>query len=169
MLLMPTLAAIVAGICLFGLASAKAAEFSTDDLRLAYDDSRWRIEAASAHTIFTPIGDASRVFDPVRLAIVQGQEVGGDCGALAKAVLSGEHYVEAETAATMIDGRPALKVSAATRCRNATPKGVVLCIPALSAAYLLSTTIASCRTANNAFTGADGLDELAAGIGIKAR
>lgn len=134
------------------------------EMELSYDTTRWRAEPASGNSAtMRPIGDVARKLDPV----VVDHSPAGDrrCEHLARGKLAGGPYDEPTISTTEIAGRPATRITAHTRCRNAMPRGVVICIEHRGAAYLLSATAPSCRSGgHNLFSGIDPLKELADGI-----
>ena len=109
------------------------------------------------------IGDSARELDPV---MVDRDPAGiADCGQLARRKLGHQLYDEATQSVTEIAGRPAVRLAAHTRCRNAMPQGVVICVEHRGTAYLLSATRPGCRSGGrNLFSGIDPLLELADGV-----
>ena len=67
--------------------------------------------------------------------------------------------------AVEIAGLAALRFVAHTRCRNATPQGVVICTHNRGSAFLLTMSLVSCRGgAGSPFSLTDPLQELMDGI-----
>jgi hypothetical protein len=162
----PGLAGIaIALISLFWAATAvaEAGTLRLGGMELTYDAARWRAEPVGDNAVtMRPIGEVARKLDPV---VVDRRPISGGCGQLARNELAAGPYEGAEQSATELAGRPAIRLTAHTRCRNAMPRGVVICVEHRGTAYLLSATRPGCRSgAVNLFSGVDPQMELAAGV-----
>ena len=66
---------------------------------------------------------------------------------------------------TTVAGVSSLRIEAHTRCRNAMPRGVVICTVYRGSAYVLTANRAGCRSGGqNLFSGTDPLQELVGGV-----
>jgi hypothetical protein len=111
-----------------------------------------------------PIGPAGDKLDPVHVARFPGSGR-QDCERLAPAQLSGDLYEEPMGDVTTVAGVTSLRLEAHTRCRNAMPRGVVICTVYRGSAYVLTANRAGCRSGGqNLFSGTDPLQELVGGI-----
>lgn len=148
--------------CMVGAARATEMIVNLGDARVRYDDARWTATPSAASIRFEPQGEVMRRVDPVELQMV---DEAGDCDALAARAFALGPYDESEITrqATRIGGIDGVRLSAHTRCRNATPRGVAACVRFEGRAYLLSAVLPGCR-GRNLFTGIDPLSELVAGI-----
>jgi hypothetical protein len=153
-------AVLVAGLA----AAAEPGALRLGEMELVYDTARWRVESAGENSVtLQPVGDAARTLDPVMVDRGPGSEK--DCERLARRRLVDRTYEEATASAAEIAGRPAVRLTAHTRCRNAMPRGVVICVEHRGTAYLLSATRPGCRSGGrNLFSGIDPLLELAGGV-----
>lgn len=142
--------------------SGSEAVVSLGDARVRYDNARWTASASATSIRFEPQGEAMRRHDPVELQMVV--EV-GDCNVLAARSFALGPYDESEITrqATRIGDIDGVRLSAHTRCRNATPRGHVSCVKVNGRAYLLSALQPDCR-GRNLFSGTDPLGELVDGI-----
>jgi hypothetical protein len=79
-------------------------------------------------------------------------------------------YVEPTRRDVVVGGVNAVAFSARTRCRNATPLGMVVCVPYRSVGYVLADRIVGCRDSDgNAFSGSDWFEDLIGGIRFTPR
>jgi hypothetical protein len=136
-------------------------------LELWYDAERWRETAAGENTVtMEPVGVLAGRRNPVR---VTRAEASGEsaCEKLAQRELPDDMYGEPSSGTVEIGGVTALQLTAHTRCRNAMPTGVVVCMQAGDSAYLFTDTRPSCRSgANNIFSDVDPFAELLDGVQI---
>jgi hypothetical protein len=147
-----------------GAAAAEPRSHRLGEMELVYDAARWRAEPANGRSVtLQPIGEAAGKLDPVM--VDRGPAGDGGCEHLARGKLAAGPYAEPAIATMEIAGRPAIRITAHTRCRNAMPRGVVICVEHRGSAYLLSATVPGCRSgARNLFSGIDPLMELAGGV-----
>jgi hypothetical protein len=107
-----------------------------------------------------PIGDIARKLDAVLLTRAPAYDV-DSCDALARRQLLGSLYDKPTASPIEIAGIAVVRMVAHTRCRNAMPEGVAVCLPYRGSGYLMVSTRPSCRSgANNLFSGIDPLQEL---------
>lgn len=156
---------VACALCCCTLAAAQTHSVRLGNMELVYDASRWRPEPGGADEVaMHPIGDAGLKLDPVHISRFPG---GGrqDCERLAPRQLSAALYEEPMADVTTVAGVSSLRLEAHTRCRNAMPRGVVICTSYRGAAYVLSATRPGCLSGGrNLFSGIDPLQELVSGI-----
>lgn len=145
-----------------GTAMAADAAITLGAARVRYDDTRWNALASEGGVRFEPIGDAARKLDPVKLHVA---ETPVSCAELASRAFAFGHYDSDELApmAVKVGGVAGERFEAHTRCRNATPKGVVICVKRGGVAYLLQSLNPGCH-GRNLFSAIDPLDEIAGGL-----
>lgn len=150
-----------------GSAIATDAIVTLGEARVRYDDTRWKALPLEGSVSFEPQGEAMRKVDPVELRVV---DASAPCEELAARAFALGPYDERDLkpAPTRIAGIPGVRITAHTRCRNATPVGVVACVRVGTRAYLLRALQVGCR-GRNLFSGIDPLGEIAAGITFIAR
>lgn len=150
-----------------GSAIAADATVTLGDARVRYDDARWRALPSEGSVRFEPIGDAARKLDPVELHIA---DASASCTELASRAFTFGHYDVSEITGTpvSIGGVAAERFAAHTRCRNATPQGVVMCVRSGGSAYLLQSLNPGCR-GRNLFSGVDPLAEITNGLSFAVR
>jgi hypothetical protein len=152
-------AAIAAGAA----AAATPKLLRLGDMQISYDGARWRADASGEGVLtMHPVGAIATKFDPVRVTRAPGDQ---SCEKLGRDALPKTLYED--TAGIHIDvaGMKALRMSAHTRCRNAMPQGVVICMMSGGSAYLLTASRDGCRSGgNNLFSGIDPLNELMGGL-----
>ena len=156
---------VASAVVMAGLtAASEPGALRLGEMELVFDAARWRAEPAGENSVtLQPVGDAARKLDPVM--VTSGPAGERDCERLARRRLADRLYEEASASAAEIAGRPAVHLTAHTRCRNAMPRGVVICVEHRGTAYLLSATRPGCRSGGrNLFTGMDPLLELAGGV-----
>ena len=160
------LAWAVVGVLCCGLAfAAEPRTFRLGKMEIAYDPGRWSSERGRESSVtMLPIGALAQSLTPV--VITRASESRGldDCSVLARQVLRQDLYVEPTTSPMGVAERPAIRFTAHTRCRNSTPSGVAICTYHAGSGYVLSMTIASCRTGGGGLGGPDTLDEFTQGI-----
>jgi hypothetical protein len=130
-------------------------------LELWYDAERWRADAAGADAVtMEPVGVLAGKLDPVR--VTRASYSGDDaCERLARSELPGDMYEEPSVDTVDVAGVKALRMTAPTRCRNAMPNGVAICMRAGGNTFLFTASRPGCRSgANNLFSGSDPLAEL---------
>jgi hypothetical protein len=137
-------------------------------MELVYDTTRWRaLPAGEGALRMQPIGTIARRLDPVRVAMAPS-EAADACEALARSQLFLSHYGTPTSRSTEVAGVPALRFVAHTRCRNAMPKGELVCVPYRGNSYALAVSTISCQSgAHNLFSGIDPLKELLDGVRFK--
>lgn len=132
-------------------------------LELSYDTARWRAQAAGERAFdIEPVGENARKLDDVRVTW-KPNEAGSTCEAQVGHMLWSEMYEPPVAVPVEIAGIAAQRFVADTRCRNAMPKGVVVCVPHSDGIYLIGATHAGCGGARNLFSGIDPLDEIVRG------
>jgi hypothetical protein len=151
--------------CASSLAIAQTRTVGIGDLWIEYDTSRWQPEPGGFDELaMHPIGAAAGKLDPVHLSRFPGSGR-QDCERLAPAQLSGSLYEEPMGDVTTVAGVTSLRLEAHTRCRNAMPKGVVICTVYRGSAYVLTASRPGCHSGgHNLFSGTDPLQELVGGI-----
>lgn len=133
-------------------------------LELSYDTARWTMQGAGEHAFdFKPVGESSRNHEDVRVTWKPSERSEG-CQAEVRQVLWSEMYEQPVATSVEIAGIAAERFVADTRCRNAVPKGIVICVPRRDGVYLIAATRSSCRDGGRSpFSGVDPLEELARG------
>ncbi|HWK37563.1 MAG TPA: hypothetical protein VNR88_01485 [Hyphomicrobium sp.] len=158
--------ALLCNACCLALTpfAAVAAEVTASlaSVRVRYDDTRWRVSDRGEWLRFNPLGEIARDRDPVGLHVLNDA---ASCAELARAAFDGGRYDKQSLAASgvSIGGLTAERFAAHTGCRNATPRGVIICVKHGGHAYLLQALNAGC-TGRNLFTSIDPLAEIANGI-----
>ena len=157
--------AIACTLCCGTLAAAQTHSVRIGDMELVYDASRWRPEPGGSDEVaMHPIGPAGNKLDPVHVARFPGSSR-QDCERLAPAQLSASLYEDPMGDVTTVAGVTSLRLEAHTRCRNAMPRGVVICTVYRGSAYVLTANRAGCRSGGrNLFSGIDPLQELVGGV-----
>lgn len=157
---------IVAIVVLFGAtALAQPVRERFGDLDLSLDAESWRIERPAHHILnVVPIGKMADTGRPVVITRSASSDL-EDCEALARAQLPGRLYDEPKSREVEVGGLKAVAVHARTRCRNATPSGVAICIQHRGTGYVLTNRIAGCRSVSgNPFSGNAWFEELTRGV-----
>jgi hypothetical protein len=134
-------------------------------LELSYDAERWRAEPVG-DTLATmlPTGTVARKLDAITISRAPADGIEG-CRALGTHQFQGSLYEEPTAGPIEVAGVAGIRLNAHTRCRNATPTGVVVCVPYRGMGYLLKATQFGCRSPGyNLFSGVDPLRELLDGI-----
>jgi len=146
------------------MAAAEPRTLRLGDMELAYDGERWRAEPDGDRAVtMRPAGAIERKLDPITLTWAPAEGIEG-CRTLAARAFS-DLYEQPEAGPIEIAGTPGIRLAAHTRCRNATPTGVVACVPYRGSVYLLTATQTSCRSPGfNLFSGIDPLRELLDGM-----
>jgi len=160
--------ALAMAACLLWSCAVAAAEPKTlrfGQMELAYDGERWRPEFAGDATIsMQAAGAIARKLDTIAIARAPTEGLEG-CKELGQRQFIGSLYDEPKTSPIEVAGVAGIRLSAHTRCRNATPKGVVVCLPYRGTGYVLKATQTGCRSPGyNLFSGIDPLQELLDGI-----
>lgn len=152
-----------AGVPLDSSPSAFAADAvaSLADARVRYDDARWTVLSSEQAIRFEPRGENARRLDPVEIKVRYGER---DCARLAElAFASGLYDTRALTGTPVrVGGMAAIRYSARTGCRNATPIGVVSCVLRRDRAYILQAVQSGCG-GRNLFSGIDPVAEIVDG------
>lgn len=145
---------------------AQTARERLGEMELSIDATSWRIERPAQHGLkLVPIGEMAKAAGTVVVTQASSRNL-ADCEAHARAQLSGFHYDSPTSAQIEVGGLPAVAMYAPTRCRNATPKGIAVCIPYRGMGYVLVNRIEGCRTGDggNPFAGRDWFRGLLEGI-----
>lgn len=142
--------------------SAGEAEAELGAARVRYDDERWQANERPGRIDITPLDTAKPRMDPVKLRVLDDA---ASCSDLARQAFETGHYEtrSLEPKPVSIGGKTGERFVAHTGCRNATPRGVVICVKVAGHAYLLQALNASCE-GRNLFSGIDPLEEIAGGI-----
>jgi hypothetical protein len=161
----PLAGAVAGDVLLSGMAAAaEQRTLRLGELELAYDAARWRAEPIGENSVaMQPISATGGKRDPVMVDRTPVGESG--CTHLAPRKLAAGPYEEPTATAAEVDNRPAIRLTAHSRGRNAMPRGTVICAEHRGAAYMLSATRPGCRSGGrNLFSGIDPLQELADGV-----
>ncbi len=131
------------------------------DMELGYDAGHWRAERTAERVqTMRPVGEASGQRRTVVITQAPGPDVDG-CEAVARAQLSPPLYDAPAVHPVDIGGVNAVAVQAPTRCRNAAPAGVAICVPYNGTHYLLTARLSECRSdAGNPFSTIDPLEQI---------
>ncbi|KPL51779.1 hypothetical protein ABB55_05655 [Prosthecomicrobium hirschii] len=122
-------------------AGAETREAVAGKMRLRYESSRWTLSNVTPDSfVLTPSDPLDRKRSQV--TVLRSPQ---NCADLAKAHLPDSLYVVPTIAPDTLAGRRGERHTAHTLCRNATPRGELLCVPTPSGTYALIATIASCR------------------------
>ena len=150
--------------CVATLSAALAAETSVrlGDATVRFDAARWKTTASDSSVVFTAQGEAERELDPVTLRSLSDD---APCATLAEHSFQFGHY---DLSAILprrvtIGGVAGERFSAHAGCRNATPRGEVMCVKVGKRTYMLEALQVGCG-GRNLFSGIDPLGEIAAGI-----
>jgi hypothetical protein len=157
----------LAGLAAVSSAAARAeATVRLGDATVRFDRARWQASVSRDSIGFSPQGVIARELDPVELRVVADD---ASCVGLAEAAFQLGNYDAAniEPTPVTVGGLAAQRFAAHTGCRNATPRGVILCVKTGSRAYLLQALPGGCL-GNNLFPGIDPLAEIAGGITFAA-
>jgi hypothetical protein len=134
-------------------------------MELVYDAERWIAERSNDNLVtMRPIGAIAEMHGPVSVSRKPSDGI-DNCEGLARIELPGSLYEKPTGQAVEVAGLAALRFVAHTRCRNATPQGVVICIHNRGSTFLLTMNLVSCRgRAGSPFSRTDPLQELIGGI-----
>ena len=150
--------------CVAALSAALAAETSVrlGDATVRFDAARWKTTASDSSVVFTAQGEAERELDPVTLRLLSDD---APCAAMAERSFQIGHYDLSESSPrpVTIGGVAGEGFSAHTGCRNATPRGEVVCVKVGKRTYVLEALQVGCG-GRNLFSDMDPLAEIAAGI-----
>ena len=146
--------------------SAHAAEETVriDRATIHFDPARWTVTSDRESATFEAKGEAVKDLDPVDFRHLS--DVGAkSCAEVSLREFGVGRYDETsiERSETTIGGVAAERFTAHTRCRNATPRGEVVCIRTGGAVYVLAALQAGCG-GRNLFSGIDPLVEIAGGV-----
>lgn len=137
--------ALIAGLAT--AATAKPRAVTLGDLTFTLETTRWQPETLGADAIaLQPAGDAIEKVDTIEVRRISS-DVRISCSGLARDVLHADLYADMRSASIVVGNRPATRFEALTRCRNATPAGVVVCVANGGALYLIHSRISDCRSA----------------------
>jgi hypothetical protein len=141
----PIIAAVAAALlsaALVAPADAETREAAAGKMRLRYESSRWTLSNV------TPDGFVLTPSDPLDRKRSQVTVLHSplNCAGLAQAHLPDSLYVVPTIAPDTLAGRRGERHTAHTRCRNATPRGELLCVPTPTGTYALIAAVASCRS-----------------------
>jgi hypothetical protein len=154
----------IAGVAMSSGKGARAADADTRiaALLITYDTDLWRVVAMADGAVFEPIGTGVR--DRASVFVQAHQASAGDaCRPAARRLLGADLYVEPSSDSTTLGGIEAIRFTAHTRCRNATPRGVVVCAVHRGRLYTVAMRQEGCRTGGNPFASGGSLDQIAAG------
>jgi hypothetical protein len=159
--LVPVLLAIAQ---LTAIAAGRVAQLG--DARVQYVDTRWQATERPGRIEFIPTGKDARRLDRAHLRLLEDDAT---CAELALQAFAIGHYdTEGMTPTPVtVGGIAGERFEAHTGCRNATPRGVVICVKSAGNAYVLQSLNPGC-TGNNLFSGIDPLAEIAAGISFSS-
>lgn len=148
----------------FAMARASEAFFQLGALTVIYETDRWLAARMTDDDVqFYPIGTDDHHRGRVRVS----RRLAGDdkaCETMANNLLAPPLYERPVAAGTSaFAGLAASRFKAHTRCRNATPEGMVICVGHRGYAYGASTRQISCRDGSNPFAGQGWLDEFVMG------
>jgi hypothetical protein len=155
--------------CLLGFGSSVLATeprtLRLGHMELVYDAERWMAEPSSDNLVtMRPIGAIAEMHGPVFVSRSPNDGV-DSCEGLARIELPESLYEKPISQAIELAGLGAFRFVAHTRCRNATPQGVVICTHNRGSAFLLTMRILSCRSGpGSPFSRSDPLQELVGGI-----
>lgn len=161
---------LLAGLALLAFLSAAAhaaeATIALGDARVSYDDARWTALRSADLVRFEPQSEQMHRLDPVELHVA---DPATPCADLAAQAFALGHYdvTAAVPAPWVIGGIQGERYAAHTRCRNATPKGAVVCVKVANRTYVLRAVNPGCE-GRNLFSGIDPLAELSAGISFSS-
>ena len=133
---------------------------------MRFDLARWKTIALGSSVTFTPKGEAEHELNPVTL---RSHSDDAPYAALAEHSFEIGHYDLSEISPrrVTIGGIAGEAFSAHTGCRNATPRGEVMCVKVDKRTYMLEALQVGCG-GRNLFSGIDPLNEIAAGISFSA-
>lgn len=145
-----------------GAAGAAEAVARLGEASVRYDDARWRVQEEAASLRFEPQGAGTQRMDAVTVVLDPRDE---PCEVRsARAFQFGAYDLGSiKTAPIRIGGIDGIRLAAHTRCRNATPRGVVACVRFNKRIYLVQALQAGCR-GRNLFSRVDPIAEIADGI-----
>lgn len=109
------------------LAAAEQQVARVGDMTIRTDAARW---SATSHSpdelLLSPTSSIAGKHDAVRIVRRKGEAL-QDCRALAKSQWSSDIYADQRTEVAQLGGQQAVRITLHTRCRNATPTGVMVC------------------------------------------
>lgn len=145
-----------------GAAGAAEAVARLGEASVRYDDARWQVQAKAASLRFEPHGAGTQRMDAVTVVLDQADEPCDERAARAFQ-LGAYDLGSIKTAPVRIGGIDGVRLAAHTRCRNATPMGVVACVRVKKRIYLVQALQPGCR-GRNLFSRVDPIAEIADGI-----
>jgi hypothetical protein len=150
----------------FDFATARAGEASSrlGALTIVYEADRWRAARATEDDVqFYPVGTD----DHHRGRVLVSRHLAGDdkaCETVANGLLAPPLYEWPTAEGTLaFAGLTASRFRAHTRCRNATPEGVVICVAHRGYFYTVLSRQIGCRDGSDPFAGPGWLDEFVKG------
>ena len=158
--------AVVAFAALFeSAAEAQLVRERFGELELSIDAKSWRIERPAQHILnVVPLGTMAETARPIVITHSASNNL-RECEVQARAQLPESLYDKPKGREVEVGGLKAVAVHANTRCRNATPTGIAICIPHRGIGYVVTNRIVGCRTVSgNPFSGSDWFDDLINGI-----
>ena len=159
-LLRRAMSVLAFGIVLGSVAMADPKRESLGALDIAVDTTRWRVERPAPHVLtIVPIDALAKRQRHITIMQAISPDL-ADCERLARVQLPASLYNEAKAWPIDVGGSKAVALHASTRCRNATPRGVAICVPHQGKAYVVVDRIEGCRAAGNPFSSTDLFDEL---------
>jgi hypothetical protein len=135
------------------------------DMVLTFDDQRWEIVRSAPNILSVrPIGSLAKTGRPMTLTQGTSRNL-QECEGEARSKLPSSLFTEHLVGEIIVADLQAITLRAHTRCRNATPHGVSICIPYRGVSYVLTHQIASCREVGGSpFSDANWFEDLIAGI-----
>jgi hypothetical protein len=116
-------------------------------MELVYDAERWITERSNDNPVtMRPIGAIAEMHGPVSVSRKPSDGI-DSCEGLARIELPGSLYEKPTSQTVEVARLAALRFVAHTRCRNATPQGVVICIHKRGSAFLLTMNLVSSAAA----------------------
>jgi hypothetical protein len=117
--------AATAGLCLSALAGDTTVRVGGATIR--FDPARWKASVSENSAYFTAQGEAERELDPVALRTFSDST---PCAMLAERAFQVGHYDLSDIAPSpmTVGGVAGERFAAHTGCRNATPRGEIVCV-----------------------------------------
>lgn len=136
-------------------------------LEIRYDPSQWQIAVPNADVVvLSPTGLIAGKHDAVRISRRKGDTIDA-CASDAREQWAASLYHEPQPSTVTTSGREWRRLVSHTRCRNATPNGVMLCTAHEGDLYTLTVLnrISACRNVESVlFPDPSLLDGLMAGL-----
>jgi hypothetical protein len=164
--LLPCVTVIAAVVAMTGhVLGAEPERLFFGDMELPVQHQNWTLERPAPDILhIVPAGPFATSERTIVVTQATSRSL-GDCEVLARAQLPLSLYRESIAQQMAISGQTAVILRAPTRCRNATPGGVAICIPHNRTTYVLTYRIASCRNfGGTPYSGNGFVDELTSAI-----